>query len=346
VVTVWHIVAFLAGLSIVVATVMSAVRTIVMPHGRSATLTRFLFVTVRSVLSVPRFLPVSDGRHHELQSLYAPLALVMLPLVWITMSLAGFTLIFWSLGVNGLTHAFKFAGSAMLTVGFANTDELPLLIATFAAAGITVSLFALLLVTYLPTMYQAYSARETAIAALETFAGEPADPADLIIRHHRIGALDRLDQLWKEWQGHFFELRETHTALPAVALFRSSAPERHWVRSAEALLDAAALWNSACITDEDAEASLCIRAGSLALADIARFFRIEIPHTYTKGDPISIDREHFDELIARMASAGVPLVPDLDEAWADWAGWRVNYDLAVKALANVTSAPTNDRNAR
>lgn len=340
--TVWHFAAFLSGLVIVIATVMSAVRTIVLPHGRSANLTRFLFVTVRSMLSVRRLLPTSEGSHHEWQSLYAPLTLVLLPLVWIAMSLTGFTLIFWSLGIDDLTTAFKYAGSAMLTIGFADTDQLSLLIATFTAAGLTISLFALLLVTYLPTMYQAYSARETALAALETFAGEPADPADLLIRHHRIGALDRLDQLWTEWQGHFFELRETHTALPAVALFRSSTPERHWVRSAEALLDAAALWNSACIADEDPEASLCIRAGSLALADIARFFRIEIPHTYTKGDPISIERAHFDSLIERLERAGVPLVPDLEEAWADWAGWRVNYDLSVIALSTVTSAPPND----
>ena len=339
--TVWHLAAFLAGLAVVIATVLSAVRTIVLPHGRSSNLTRFLFVTVRGVLSVRRLFPGSDGRHHEWQALYAPLTLVMLPLVWISTSLAGFTLVFWSLGIDDVKQAFKFAGSAMLTVGFADTDQLSLLIATFAAAGITISLFALLLVTYLPTMYQAYSARETALAALETFAGEPADPAELLIRHHRIGALDRLDQLWTEWQGHFFELRETHTALPAVALFRSSTPERHWVRSAEALLDAAALWNSACIEDQDPEASLCIRAGALALADIARFFRIEIPHTYTKGDPISIEREHFDDLIARLERAGVPLVPDREEAWADWAGWRVNYDLSVIELAAITSAPPN-----
>jgi hypothetical protein len=334
----WQVLSFVAGLAIVAATVMSAIRTIVLPHGRSANLTRFLFVTVRQVLSVRRFLPVSDGRHHELQSLYAPLTLVLLPLAWITSSLVGFTLIFWALGIEDWTDAFKHAGSAMLTIGFADADRLPILIATFIAAGLTVSLFALLLVTYLPTMYQAYSARETAIAALETFAGEPADPADLIIRHHRIGALDRLSRLWTEWQGHFFELRETHTALPAVALFRSSTAERHWVLSAEALLDAASLWNSTCLEQEDPEASLCIRAGSLALADIARFFRVDVPHTYRRGDPISLDRAHFDRLVSKLDEAGVPLVDDLDEAWADWAGWRVNYDLAVLALADITSA--------
>lgn len=330
--------AFFVGFAIVAATVMSAIRTIVLPHGRSANLTRFLFVSVRRVLSIRQFLPVSDGRHHEIQSLYAPLTLVLLPLMWITTSLAGFTLIFWSLGIDGWIAAFKYAGSAMLTIGFADSDRLPILIATFTAAGLTISLFALLLVTYLPTMYQAYSSRETAIAALETFAGEPADPAELIIRHHRIGALDRLSQLWTEWQGHFFEMRETHTALPAVALFRSSTPERHWVLSVEALLDAAALWNSTCLDDEDPEASLCIRAGALALADIARFFRVDVPHSYRKGDPISLDREHYDRLVAKLSDAGVATVSDLDEGWADWAGWRVNYDIAVVALTSVTSA--------
>ena len=36
---------------------------------------------------------------------------------------------------------------------------------------------------------------------------------------------------------------------------------------------------------------------------------------------------------------GVPLKPDRDQAWRDFAGWRVNYDVALVALARLTMAP-------
>lgn len=325
-----------AGLAIVAATVLSAVRTIVLPHGRSANLTRLVFVVARRAFGVFHVLPRADHRRHELQSLYAPVGLVLLPLVWIASSLVGFTLVFWSIGVDDLLEAFKHAGSAMLTIGFADENRPIELIVTFVAAALTISLFALLLVTYLPTMYQAYSDRETAIAALETFAGEPADPVELILRHHRIGALDRLTRLWAGWQEHFFSLRETHTALPAVVLFTSSSPGRNWVESAEAVLDAAALWNSVCLNVQDPEASLCIRSGYLALNDIARYFRYEVPSDPAPSDPISVPRERFDLMVSRLADDGIELVADLDEGWIDWAGWRVNYDQAVLDLRRLT----------
>jgi len=35
----------------------------------------------------------------------------------------------------------------------------------------------------------------------------------------------------------------------------------------------------------------------------------------------------------------VPLKADRDQAWRDFAGWRVNYDLALVELARLTDAP-------
>ena len=49
-------------------------------------------------------------------------------------------------------------------------------------------------------------------------------------------------------------------------------------------------------------------------------------------DPISITREEFEDALDRLREAGVPLVDDRDQAWADFAGWRVNYDRVKNAL--------------
>ena len=43
--------------------------------------------------------------------------------------------------------------------------------------------------------------------------------------------------------------------------------------------------------------------------------------------------------VPELASAGVPLKADLEQAWRDFAGWRVTYDGVLLALAALTMAP-------
>ena len=40
-----------------------------------------------------------------------------------------------------------------------------------------------------------------------------------------------------------------------------------------------------------------------------------------------------------MASAGVALVADRQQAWEAWRGWRVNYDTVLLNLARLVEAP-------
>jgi hypothetical protein len=39
-----------------------------------------------------------------------------------------------------------------------------------------------------------------------------------------------------------------------------------------------------------------------------------------------------------LARLGVPLLPDREQAWRDFAGWRVNYDTVLIRLARLTRA--------
>ncbi|HEX9116006.1 MAG TPA: hypothetical protein VGA61_08055, partial [Anaerolineae bacterium] len=100
----------------------------------------------------------------------------------------------------------------------------------------------------------------------------------------------------------------------------------------------------------DPQADLCIRAGYLALRDIAGTFRISYDVNPQSDDPISISRQEFEEVLARLDAAGVPLKSDRPQAWRDYAGWRVNYDTVLLDLALLIQAPyapwTSDRSAR
>ena len=45
------------------------------------------------------------------------------------------------------------------------------------------------------------------------------------------------------------------------------------------------------------------------------------------------------EVYQQLKEAGVPLKPDAEQCWRDYAGWRVNYDRPLIALARIITAP-------
>jgi len=132
---------------------------------------------------------------------------------------------------------------------------------------------------------------------------------------------------------------EAFIGLGLLVFLRSPEPNRSWVTAAGAVLDAAAIHLSTIDVPREPQAALLIRAGYLALRPIAEFFGSEVDSDPQPTDPISIARDEFDALYDRMAAAGVPLVADRDQAWRDFAGWRVNYDAPLLALAGLVAAP-------
>jgi hypothetical protein len=208
---------------------------------------------------------------------------------------------------------------------------------TEAALGL---IMVALLISYLPTMYSAFSRRETAVTMLEVRAGSPPSAIELIARYHRLQRFDHLHVLWEQWEIWFAEVEETHTSLAALVFFRSPQPDHSWVTAAGAVLDSAALINTIVDTPRDVQADLCLRAGYIALQRIADFFEIKYNAHPTPGDPISISRDEFTAACDNLAQRGVPLKQDREQAWRDFIGWRVNYDTVLIALASLIGAPT------
>jgi hypothetical protein len=112
------------------------------------------------------------------------------------------------------------------------------------------------------------------------------------------------------------------------------------VTASGAVLDGASLRASTVDRPRSPDAELCIRAGYIALRRIADFFGVDHnPDPHWPEVSISIDRREFDQVCRELAEAGVPLKRDLEQAWRDFAGWRVNYDRVLLALAALTMAP-------
>lgn len=324
------------GALVVITVISSAARTVVLPDGHTPRMARATFAVAKAVGSALRPMVRSPQRRHTMLSGVPAFALLGMPVVWLAGALVGFTLVFKALGESGWRDAYGTAGSSLFTLGFSNLGTLPAVTAEFLAAAISISILALLIVTYLPTLYGVYSRREALVSALETSAGARPEAAEMLVRYHRIAGLDRLDQLWQEWGSWFDESRETHTALPMVVLFRSASAERSWILSVAAVLDAAALRIAAVDEPYDPVAPLCVRSGYLCLRDIAAPHRIGFDPDPSPDDPISIGRDDFDASYDKLLTAGLPVHPR-EQAWVDFSGWRVNYDTLVCRLAQLLS---------
>jgi hypothetical protein len=339
-VTVVDIVVAAAGALVVTLTVLSAIVTVVVPRGEPARLTRTVFRISRRLFEL-RSVVLRHGyeKLDRSMSRYAPITLVSLAFVWLVCVLAGYTAIFHGLDDYSWIGAFEVSGSSLVTLGFVQVHGAGQYVASFSEAGLGLLLLALL-ITYLPTMYSAFSRREALVTRTSISAGTPPTAWALIERYHRIAGFDRLEaHVWIPWTAGFVDIEESHTSLGALALFRSPDPHRSWVTAAGTVLDTAAILQSSVRDYDSSAAQLTIRAGFLALRAVADYF--QIPH---EGDtpadgPISITRPEWDEVLDHLASIGVPLVEDRDEAWRHFSGWRVNYDAVLLGLAQYTMAP-------
>jgi hypothetical protein len=281
---------------------------------------------------------MSFDRKDRILGAYAPLGLMATLAAWLSLVLGGFTLMFWGTEHAGWRAAFDLSGSSLFTLGFSRPDYLGSMVLIFVEAAIGLFLLALL-ITYLPSIYSAFSRREVGITALEVRAGSPPSAREMIWRYWRLERMTEIHEVWVEWQRWFVEVEETHTSHPAIVFFRSSHADHSWVTSAGAVLDGAALVLSSVDIPRDVEAEFCIRAGYLCLRGIADYFQIPYDPDPRPDDPISISRQEWEALIGRLEEAGVALKRNRDRAWRDFAGWRVNYDTVLLALARLTEAP-------
>jgi hypothetical protein len=329
----------LLGAWIVAAKFLSAVKLVVVPRGGSQRITRFAFIAVRSV--VERL--AHSGRPFDIRdrhlSLYAPLALVSLPIMWFTLSIIGFTGIHWAVVGGSIAQAIRVSGSSMLTLGVAFNQQYPDVIVSFLQAAMGIMLGALL-ISYLPSLYQSYQRRETLVGLLESRAGIPPSPFEMLVRYQRIGGIDLIeDDLFIQWEQWFAEVEESHTSFAALVFFRSPHPDRSWITAAGAVLDTASL--SLAVVDRpfSARTALCLRTGFLCLCRIADYFGIPYDPDPEPTDPISVTRHEFDLMLVELEAGGLPLKSDREQAWRDFQGWRVNYDTALVAISKMIVAP-------
>ena len=357
-----RIAAALFGVVLVFAVLISALETVVLPRNGYTRIARFVFAVADRIL-------VRRWRNHDrranLRALYAPVALVSLPLVWMLSVTFGFSFVFWAISHDTAQRSFEISGSSLFTLGFAEPDGTARIWLTFVEATIGLGLVALL-ISYLPTIYAAHHEREKGISVLKPFAGTPPSPVNLLSNLQLLGALDN-PELWRTSASWLLDLDQTHTAFPALCYFPEAAPAEAWVASVGSLLDGAALLLSASDFSTEERAAEEIKGPMMALAyglptlvTIGRSAGLPIDPPdrvmalvarYAEPAPdISVRRDEYLAALDRLH----PLLPvpadEREQCWRRFAWIRSGYDQALRGLAGLTLASpaewTTDRPAR
>lgn len=332
-----RVVAGLFGITVVALVLESAVITLVLPRGGNTRTAHLVTRCTRAALTGVGGRRGSRRRERAL-ALLAPVALLLMPVAWLVQLWVAYAALYVAAGLADAWDALVLSGSSLLTLGFATGEGVAQHLLIFSEATLGLGIVTLL-IAYLPTMYTAFSERETQVALLAVRAGTPPTAAEMLWRYHRIGNDEQLAGAMLEWEEWFAQLAETHTTLPTLPLFRSSNPDQSWLTAAGAVLDAASLLHSTVRDAPQAPAALCIRSGFLALRAIADEWALPYDPDPAPDGPIAITRVEYDEVYDQLLDNGLELNPR-EQAWKDFAGWRINYDTPLLALSEMVEAPT------
>jgi len=331
----------IAGFGLLLVVLDAAIRTFLLPRVANVRLSRFVAQVIgslfRAIASSKRSYAVRD----RILSLYASIVLLSYQTLWLALTFIAFALGFIAAGASSVTRALELSGSSLFTLGTASAHGGGPVALEFIEAGVGLTLLALL-IAFIPTLYAAFQQREISVSRLSVRAGIPATPWGVLEIAQSVASYERLDELWREWEQWFIEVGETHTTLTILNFYRSPTPDQTWIGSAATVLDAAAIYNAVVDVPPSASAGLCIRAGWLTLRRLADYFRIAYPTHVDRNIPIAISRAEFDLVLARLERSGLPLVSDHDAAWADFVGWRVNYDAIIEACYSLFTCPRTD----
>jgi hypothetical protein len=330
--------AFALGVVVVVGTFGSLVRSLIVPRGVSSKLSVLIGrgIVRKTFLFVAKRFKSYETKDRIL-ALSGPMSLLALLLSWLVAFLLGYALILWPLINSTFLQALEQSGSSLLTLGFAGSSGPAPNLVYFAAAATGLTVVALL-IAYLPTMYAAFNRRETLVTMLQSRAGAPAWGPEILTRHQLVGLTDALPAFYADWERWAADVAESHTTYPVLIWFRSPHALRSWVVALLAVLDSAALYLSLSPNLAPSEARLCLRMGFTCLRNVGDVVGIPYDPDPFPDDPLRLTYEDFVAGVARMAEASFAMERTPEQAWADFKGWRVNYEALCFALADATVA--------
>jgi hypothetical protein len=242
----------IAGLFILLATLWEAFETIILPRRvtRPFRLARMFYrVTWTGWATINRLIRSKKLRDAHL-SYYGPLSLIGLFVTWAILLVSAFAMLQWAAGsaINapGETPTFRtdfyLSGTTFFTLGLGDvTPKTTLAKAITVIEGGTGFGFLGLMISYLPTLYGAFSQRELNISLLDARAGSPPTASELLRRHAHFADSEVLTPYLRDWEIWAAQLMESHLSYPVLCYFRSQHDNQSWLAAFAAVLDVCAL---------------------------------------------------------------------------------------------------------
>lgn len=329
----------LLGLLIVATTLWSVFTTLVVPRTTSSRTARALFRRLAKVTGrVVRRLPTYEAKD-RLMALIGPGGMMIQFVFWLAALTVGFGLMLWWSGKKtSLGHSILVSGSSVFTLG-AFTSKFRASEALEVIAAATGFLVVALEIAYLPSLYSAFSTRETEVTLLGIRGGAPAWGPEILARHHWFRASSELPALYSTWERWTAEMAESHTNFPQLMWFRSPVPWRSWLTAVAAMLDAAALQDAVNPGSAPRQARLFLRMGMQMLRSMADALHIDYDPDPLPTAPIRLTYDEYLVGIERLVQVEFPFERTPEEAWPHFSGWRVNYESIIDALAVSVMAP-------
>jgi hypothetical protein len=188
-------------------------------------------------------------RMHAL-SIFGPLSLLGLFVMWVVALIFSFALFQWSLAepMGGQASPPSFlacayvSGQTFFTLGYgdlAPTSSFGRFLSVLEA-GMGFGFMAVI-IGYLPVLYQAFSRREHTISLLDARAGSPPTAGEMLSRLAKAGALAEINHMLWEWEDWSADLLESQLSFPVLAYYRSQHDNQSWLAGLAAILDTCAL---------------------------------------------------------------------------------------------------------
>jgi hypothetical protein len=333
------LIAFLAGLALVLLLLMDGFETMVLPRRvtRQFRLARFYYRSTWTCWrAAARRLPAGKRRETFL-GLFGPLSLFGLFSTWVFGLIVGIALMHWSLATAGQAPAggptfgtyLYMSGETFFTLGYGDVTPATGLGRALAVAEAGLGFgFMAVIIGYLPVLYQAFSRREATISLLDARAGSPPGAGQVLLRLARAGNLPAIDALLAEWERWAAELLESHLSFPVLTFYRSQHDNQSWLAAATTVLDTCALLMAGVRGHNPYQAQLTFAMARHAVVDLALVFQTPP----CAAGPDRLPAEQLRKLREALRQAGLD-VPEGTAVDARLAELRGMYEPFVWALS-------------
>jgi hypothetical protein len=335
----------IAGLLLILAVLVDAFETVVLPRqvsGRysfSRTVNRaFWWLWSKPVQHLP-----STRRRENYLSFFGPLSMLVLLVFWIALLVMGYALLYWALGsqiksLTGTQVTFGtdlYASASAIFTSLGDTTPIGwffrLLIVSEEGMGFA---FLALVIGYVPPVYQSFANREVYITLLDARAGSPPTAFELLRRCGESDYCQEAQEFLVNSERWCAEILETHLSYPVLSFYRSQHDNQSWLAGLTLILDSAALALVGVDDISKSQGRLTFAMARHTIVDLAQVLQIP-PHDHHAN---RLPCEDFQQMQSKLQEVGV-ILHDGEDVFQHLTKLRGFYEPYLIALSEYLLMP-------